>query len=1003
MDHSFWEGYPAWDEDMIAFGYIWVDYPDGSRKMFRHTDGSYGDGYWGNAKYYPYPKNNTGEYIVRTVETDDYDFEIQRMEYKLYTRDGSVLYFDSGYLSIPWNPFSYFGQPFGRVVAPMERMEDRFGNSLSFNWNYDKTAVTSVSDGARTIELDITNGYYTKAELKINSQVYRTVEYDWDDNNKIYTVTKTGYGVDANGVYDGDNLKQFTTKYQYEEIGSDGLNLTKVAYSGDVSKPTIEVDYDGYGRVETRKDYVDPGNYLITTFDYDFYHPDPNDKEISYLQTEATTSYRQVITVQDDRGNLIEYKTITFDGSAVTDVNSLYADSSNPLKPTDVNEYFDGMTRRTENDYSNYGDLVEQRIYVDDSNYVATAFAYHPDYSLETRQTSWQDMNKTGAIVDKLSIYGDADGEEDEHGAYLVKEKVLLSQDPNVWASTEYEYCDNGLVKKTTDPNGFVTFYEYDANDHLKLTRIGTVDSNEPVQRLYHDAIGQLRLAANSLGGVTLNDYDDFGRLWKIREYEDADAMSIADASFVPSRYEAMTPVSTVIYGYDQNGNRTYEQFAAAGEVLTEYTVSGLPSKVTYDDGSYVQNYYDSRGMKTEEYRSEASTSRDWLVEWLYDDMGRPIQTEWYDYDDANVAKAQASTYYGSGNIKNVTTYGYYSSPEKSTDYYYDILGRLTATVVAPGELDITTSYEYDATGNRVGVIDPNGSIIYFDYDNAKREIAEYFAAEVEADPNIKKQTFYYENGLVRDVNSYDYDGTLLAHSLYEYDARRRITKVVQDINDTEQAETCYDYNDSGFVVGSDSYQIQITDANSKETYVKLDEFGRRIKTLYPSDDYEELEYNGDGTLAAKAVWDANDTKHWIEYYCDGYARLIDVNYPDGGNVHYTYDGFGRKTVVEDNRNSTDNIGGSGEIAYEYDVLGRVVNITEQDGYQISYTYRDDGQKNSILVTEPNDANSIIYGVDYSYDAAGRLLNIMEPALGAMNDWIAEFGYDENGNRGTTS
>ena len=204
---------------------------------------------------------------------------------------------------------------------------------------------------------------------------------------------------------------------------------------------------------------------------------------------------------------------------------------------------------------------------------------------------------------------------------------------------------------------------------------------------------------------------------------------------------------------------------------------------------------------------------------------------------------------------------------------------------------------------------------------------------------------------------------------------------------------------------GPDSYyHIRITDANNEKTYIALDAFGRRIEILYPSNNYQQLEYNGDGTLKGRAVWEGDDPPGtiplWIEYFYDGYGRLADVNYPDEGNVHYSYDGFGRKILVEDGRNIDDRIGGTSpyanKISYDYDPLNRIIGITEQDGYEITYTYKADGQKENIAVYKPGQQNPV-YWVQYGYDTALRLANVNEPLL--TNDLIASFEYDENGNR----
>jgi len=486
----------------------------------------------------------------------------------------------------------------------------------------------------------------------------------------------------------------------------------------------------------------------------------------------------------------------------------------------------------------------------------------------------------------------------------------------------------------------------------------------------------------------------------------DANALTIPDGDFEPEDYNEMEPTSVTVYGYDQRGNRTYEQKPAGGEILTDYTVSGLPEKVAYfDSNSYVGYTYDDRGLKVQEDYNDVDKSRRWHITFNYDDMGRLIDTWWRDYDNTSVMKHQSSWYYGSGKKKYDKVYGYGNTLEKQTDYYYDILGRTTKSIVDPGagKLNLTTEYYYDAVGNRTCVKDTKDNCFFSDYDNANRETAEYFGELFDTDlpttkasATVKKKTRYYENNLIRDANSYDYGGTaLLARDAFEYDARGRVTKVTQKIDAVNEAETVYDYNDWGFIVNGSRYQIRITDANNKQTCIALDAFGRRAKTLYPSQDYQELQYNGDGTMKAKAVWNASGTtKYWINYFYDAYGRLRDVNYPDNGNIHYTYDGFGRRTLAKDNRAAADSVGGDNEISYDYDVLGRTTAVTDQNDYKINYTYQGDGQKKaSIQVTKPGP--SLIYHTEYHYDAAGRLEEVTEPLLGT-NSLICTLGFDDD-------
>jgi len=143
------------------------------------------------------------------------------------------------------------------------------------------------------------------------------------------------------------------------------------------------------------------------------------------------------------------------------------------------------------------------------------------------------------------------------------------------------------------------------------------------------------------------------------------------------------------------------------------------------------------------------------------------------------------------------------------------------------------------------------------------------------------------------------------------------------------------------------------------------------------------------------AVWNSSDQKQWIEYWYDAYARVEDVNYPDGGNIHYAYDGFGRRVQVTDNRNAADNIGGTGTISYEYDALDRVLKVTDQDGWIVEYGYMSDGQKSQVKVIEPSN-DQVMYYVANLYDKAPPA--VRQRAVAWPDNAVgAKLGYDDGG------
>lgn len=1002
---------PSWDHYGLGKGDIWVTYPDGSRQLFRHTAGYIDDD---PVVYRPYPEDNSGDYIKRETIDDGWG-TVERLNYILHRRDGSFSYFWVDGLSLPefyGHLYYTYGRGYGtvgwKVEAGIYSSSDRFGNTLVYSWNYDKTAVTAVTDGRATITLDMENGYYTQARLVVGQDTLRTVQFTYTTTPEpVFTVTRIGKGVNEQGVYDASSNKEYKTKYLYDEE----KNLRQIVNRNNLGQDEtlIEIDYDNYGRVGTRRDFVEADKIQETTYTYTF----SDLPEVGQILTTQQITPEQTITmVQNKNGATLSRQIVTTDKTAVTNTSLLYNDGDNVLKPTDVFESFDGLVRHTINTYNGYGDPIEQQVYVDEENYVATEISYHPSYSFETAVTRWQDFNATGPKVETLRIYGNADGTESETGAYLVKEKVLLDEgdpeDPqdDIWAITSYEYEDvqykKGLVKKITDPEGFVTLIEYDTNGYQKLVKKGTATTAEPVQRFYYDAIGQLILEATPRGEVTRNWYDGFGKLYLTRKYEDTSVMSLSDVQFVPNRYDAFTVVAESKFGYNERGHKTYDLLQTGGQVSTTFTRSGQPKRATFDDGSFVEFGYDTRGNKVQESRYEYATQNDWYVTFVYDSMDRLTETNWFDYDDTELVKRHVSEYYGTGQKKVDEYYGYSGTLEKKINYGYDVLTRLRTSITDPATLALTTSYEYDAAGNRISTTDPKGSIIYSGYDNANRHITSYFAAESQTLPEnavLREEIAYYDNNKIFSKTQYDYNGsTVLSDSEYLYDGRDRLRQVTQQIDDTRDAVTIYDYSDTGFGAGN-AYHIRITDAENKDTWIALNYVGKRTKVLYPSGDYEEYQYYGDGSLWKKAVWDATSTKQWIIYSYDGYGRLLTTTYPDTDSVVNLYDGFGRKTLVEDNRNATDNIGGNGELAYQYDVLNRLVSYTNHEGYVVSYVYRHDGQKQGIVVDAPGTPSTRIYDAQYNFDSANRLEYVWDGIADLIAGCIARFEYDDNGNR----
>ena len=1045
--------YAEMDGSYLAYGQIWVVYPDGSKQLFHHNPA--GRSQYGTTVYKPAVNTNSGDYIERTSYVEFDPFAYVYVNYVLKKRDGSVMTF-SGWEADHDGYGANYGWKFGKKTCKIQNQKDRFGNQLNYSWSGDVVSSITENGTTRMIEFTISNGYYTEARLKVSGNVLRKVQYLWNDVDKIFTVKRIGYGVDEDGVYDGSNLKEYLTQYQYNPA----YYLMKIVYGDNINNPSIEIDYDDFGRILAQRNYVEPGKYLETNYGYTVVCPDPQNPSVSNLEIQTSTSYNQVTQVRNNQG-----KVTTAEGSLMPEQEFEYNSGSAPYQPTGILESSGDSenVKKTVNQYNSYGVVLDQRIYEKDGE-VETLYSYikvqyHPIYNLVINQAAYQVLNSSNpdnssGKVETKYVYGNADGTTLSSGKYLVEKQVLVDEATSDYAVTKFKYLPSGLVTETIDlEDNDAVVYQYDAYGYKKLEKIGPSGSEVSVGRFYNDAIGQLLMEANARGGVTINKYDGFGQLYEVNTYEYAGAtsiMNLSDADFANlySNPGSMTLLSTARSGYDTRGNCTYRKMSdigltAGGEITTTYTLQNQPKRITYggptcSDCSYLEYGYTDRGLKESEYRYDstaAGTARqDWWVVYEYDDKGRLENTYWYDYDDATVVKRESAGYYDNDKKKYDELYGVGNVMEKRTDYEYDILGRMSVSTVDQGDvshLNLTIGYHYDGAGNLIYKVDPKGNYVFTDYDNVKRKIREYFAepfdtdaATTKANAVVSAEKRYYDNGSVKNILRYNYDEStnpllnheILSYKEFEYDSRGRIKKVSEAIDNTgsditdpysnsyRAALTQYQYSDAGIDFGGTLYHIIITDAENKVTRRALDAFDNLTKILYPSGDYKETGYYGDGYIATETVFDSADQSKTITYDYDGYGRLLTTAYPDDsgtigidetGSMTYQYDGFGRKVLAADNRYSGDNIGGNSQTTYGYDVLDRIVSVIDQDSYATDYAYTADGQKKAITVTNPS--SQTIYNVDYSFDLALRLDKTRELLLGA-NNLIADVDYDDNGN-----
>lgn len=440
---------------------------------------------------------------------------------------------------------------------------------------------------------------------------------------------------------------------------------------------------------------------------------------------------------------------------------------------------------------------------------------------------------------------------------------------------------------------------------------------------------------------------------------------------------------------------------------LTSVTYStGDRRHTVYDDVHLIQTVYDERGN---------------YVESTYDGLGRLTQTQ--TFANGTAYSTAASNYYWNDKLKtytdatgNVTTYTYdflgrmltlthpdqtfkqwvyndaanqvtaYDEKGHPTDYFYDWQGDLVTVTEYVNGQGYNTVYGYDLLGNLVQVADAKNQITNYGYDSLNR---------------LTQITFpdtTYENRI------YDKVGNLLSRTTqnstliqYGYDWLNRLTNI------TYPGGTMVTYS-----YDKDSNRLRMVDNSSTTTY-KYDSRERLLSETR--------------TISGQA--------YTLTYGYDPASNLIQLTYPDGYMLNYTYDALNRITAVgnlatltyrKNNEISTITYGNGVQTAYSYDQLGRTTRIhtwnTTATLLDLNYAYDANGNPTSVNsgqetygydeLNRLTSASGPFGTLSYSYDQVGNRLSEVVNGTGTTYTYgpynklqsagTTTYGYDNNGN-----
>jgi len=698
-------------------------------------------------------------------------------------------------------------------------------------YNYDELGhVTSIEDpnGAiSSFEYDVL-GRIAEA---INEEGY-SVKYIYDDTLNKQTI------INQNGDAD---------VYQYDILGRVVSHVNSIggetSYEYDVMSNPVNIQYPDGSRYSYT--YDAKGNPTEAV--------DPLGRKTEYSYLPAG----QVDSITYANGSQVKYEYNTVGQvTKIIDQNNYntqleYDLAGNPIKEIDANgnatsyEY-DELNRVKAMTMPNGGVMKYeftssgQRSHEIDAYGNKTAYEY--DNAGRVIGIVLPNNVRRGFEYDAMgNLIKEIDGEGNEYAFEYNKLNQLVKKVNPYGFETAYTYDNIGNVTEIQNHDGSTVKYQYDALN--RVTKEGKLSGAE--YQYYYDSMGRLESLTDSFGKSEHWEYDAIGNIaaytnkkgytWTYN-YDELDRV-IAEES----------PLGHVTaYNYDNNNNLLNIK-DPMGQV-TEFQYDAKNSLVKVKDAMNVEtNYsYDTLGNI-----SAITDGKENVTRKEYDLLGRvtkevdPMGAETsYAYNstsqlnsivDPNGQSVQYA-YTPNGAVKNIDFNG-----AESYSFAYDAVGRVveasndTATLrytydsmnrvksQTDVELDKTTRFDYDKSGNTIAITDPEDRVIKYEYDIQNRLTALI-------DPDERITTFEYDE-LDREV-ARDYpNGT---SSKKEYNPNGNLSFLGNYRDGEITSSYAYDYDANG----NKTYQRE---EDGAETLFVYDEMNRIEEVYYPVDKIKSI------------------------------------------------------------------------------------------------------------------------------------------------------------------
>lgn len=451
-----------------------------------------------------------------------------------------------------------------------------------------------------------------------------------------------------------------------------------------------------------------------------------------------------------------------------------------------------------------------------------------------------------------------------------------------------------------------------------------------------------------------------------------AKAFSYDANGFVASKTDFNGNITTFVR--DAGGQETARTEAAgtalARTIFTTWHANfRLPIKIT--EPNRVTNFsYDANGNLLKRTVTAGANSRSWTF--TYNAAGQVLTMDGPRTDLSDISQFAydnlgnlSSVTDALGHVTQFTAYNGNGQPLSSKDanglvktLTYDARGRVTSIKVG----DETTAYVYDAVGQVIKTIAPDGTAIVFSYDDAHRlvkvtdQLGNHLDYTLDAMGNkLKEQVYDPQSNLAQTLTQ-------------QFDTLNRLVATLDAAG--EKQAYAYDSNDN---------PQSVTDPLGNATRLSYDALNRMIGSVDPDGNRLTTAYDANDNLVSVT----DPLTHATQYSYDGLGNALSINSPDTGVSSNQHDSAGNKIETSDARGE--------KLKYSYDALNRVKQIQYGTSQIISFTY-DQGTNGKGHLTQMNDAAGV---TRWSYNQHGRISS--KAFTSGSLTLVTRYNYDANG------